>query len=111
MVGFETRTDDKPSTAELGQQNGLSTPVGAFLLTINGSSKDIVQDGELEAAKPSEQSPVPAEGVASTPSPLNLEQIAAQGMQFLATAPPEVLGGVLVSFAFSWVYILETVTD
>lgn len=102
---FETEANGRPSTTELGQQNGLSTPMEPSPLTINGSSKDIVQDGELEVTKSSEQSPVLAEGVASMPSPLNLEQIAAHGMQFLATAPPEVLGGVLVSLASSRGYI------
>ncbi|KAF8429658.1 PXA domain-containing protein [Tirmania nivea] len=96
MVDFKTKADGRPNTIELGQSNGPSTTVEASPSTINGSSKDIIQHRELEVAKFSDQSPVPAEGVAAMPSLLNLEQIAAQGMQFLATAPPEVLGGVLV---------------
>ncbi|RPB24512.1 hypothetical protein L211DRAFT_171494 [Terfezia boudieri ATCC MYA-4762] len=94
MVDFET--NDRPSTTELGQQNGPSTPIKTSPSTINGLSKNIVQDGKLETVKSSEQPPLPAEEEVSTPSPLNLEQIAAQCMQFLSTAPPEVLGCVLV---------------
>lgn len=103
MVDLKIKTDDRLSTAELEQPNGPSTTMETSS-TINGSPKDIVQDGELEATKPSEQLPVPAEDVPSTPSHLDLEEIVAQGMQFLATAPTEVLGGVLVSLASSQIY-------
>lgn len=102
-MDFETKTNDRLKTTDLGQSNDPPT-METSPPTINGSSKDRAEGGELEVAK-SEQSLVSAVDVPSTPPALDIQQAATQGMQFLATAPPEVLGGLLVSLAISRVLL------
>ena len=68
----------------------------------NSVSKDLLQDATSAPSFPTEFAQQPsalttAESSMPLPTALNANQIAIQGMQFLATASPKVLGGVLVS--------------
>ena len=70
--------------------------------SVGTASKDVPQDATSTLSFPtiSVQQPstlTTAETSMPPPTALNANQIVTQGMQFLATAPPEVLGGVLVS--------------
>lgn len=71
--------------------------------SVNSASKGLFQDAAPTLSTPAAYAQQPSalstmtENSMPPPNALNANQIAIQGMRFLATASPEALGGVLVS--------------